>query len=115
MLVVFVSAAAGAFLALRRYPAFALAPVVAFFAAGAMVAGFASGHDPRIIAIEVLGAVASPQLAYIAASLTAYLVRSSRLLPSVQAAIWRELGTAFEVPRRLPPQMAALVRKLQRT
>ena len=115
MLFVIFGAAVGVFVALRRYPVFFLAPIVALFAAGAMVTGFASGHDPRIIGIEVLGAVASPQFAYIATSLTAFLLRSSRLLPTVQAAIGQELGSALGMPRSLPPQMAALVKKLQRT
>jgi hypothetical protein len=61
MLVVLVSAAAGAFLALRRYAVFALAPVVAFFAAAAMVTGIATGHDPRIIGVEILGSIAAPR------------------------------------------------------
>jgi hypothetical protein len=77
----------GAFLALHRYPVFSLAPVVALFAAGAVATGIVTGHDPRIIGIEALGAAASPQLAYVAASLTFYLILSSRLLPTVQAAI----------------------------
>jgi hypothetical protein len=69
--------------ALHRYPVFSLAPVVALFAAGAIVTGIVTGHDPRIIGIKGLGAAASPQLAF--ASLTPYLILSSRLLPTVQA------------------------------
>jgi hypothetical protein len=113
MLFVIFGVPVGALLALRRYPVFSLAPVVALFAGGAIVTGIATSHDPRIIGIEVLGAIASTQLAYVAASLTVYLTLSSRLLPTVQAAIGQELGTAFEIPRGLPPEMAALVRKLQ--
>jgi hypothetical protein len=104
----------GALVASLRYPVFSLAPVVALFAAGALVTGIATGHDPRAIGIEVLGAIASPQLAYVATSLTIYLILSSRFVPTVQTAIGQELRTAFEVPRGLPPKMAALVRKLQR-
>jgi hypothetical protein len=113
MFFVIVGAAAGVFLALRRYPVFSLVPVVAIFVAGAIVTGIAAGYDPRTIGIEILGSVVSPQLTYIAASVAAYLIRFSRLLPCVQAAIARELGTAFEVPRALPPEMAALLTKLE--
>jgi hypothetical protein len=75
-----------------------------------------SGHDPRTIVVEILGAVASPQFGYLAASsAAAYLraTRSSKLLQSMQAAIRQELGTAFEVPRSLPPELAILLTKLQ--
>jgi hypothetical protein len=113
MLFVIFGVPVGALVALQRYPVFSLAPVVALFAAGAIVTGIATGQDPRAIVIEVMGAIASPQLAYVTASLTVYLILSSRLLPTVQAAIGQELGAAFEVPRGLPPEMAALVRKLQ--
>jgi hypothetical protein len=59
MLFVIFGVPVGALVALQRYPVFSLAPVVALFAAGAIVTGI-----------------------------------------------------AFEVPRGLPPEMAALVRKL---
>jgi hypothetical protein len=113
MFFVIVGAAAGVFLALRRYPVFSLVPVVAIFVAGAIATGIAAGYGPRTIGIEILGSVVSPQLTYIAASVAAYLIRFSSLLPCVQAAIARELGTAFEVPRALPPEMAALLTKLE--
>jgi hypothetical protein len=114
MLFVIFGAAAGAVLALRRYTVFALVPVSVLFAAAAIVTG--SGHDPRTIVVEILGAVASPQFGYLAASsAAAYLraTRSSKLLQSMQAAIRQELGTAFEVPRSLPPELAILLTKLQ--
>jgi hypothetical protein len=53
MFFVLFGAAAGAYLALRRYRVFVLAPAVVFFAAGALVAGIVPGHDPRTIAVEV--------------------------------------------------------------
>ena len=64
MLFVIFGVPVGALVALQRFPVFSLAPVVALFAAGAIVTGIATGHDPRAIVIEVLGAIASPQLAY---------------------------------------------------
>jgi hypothetical protein len=115
MLFVLVGAAAGAYLTSRSYTVFALFPVVVFCAAGAMLTGIVASNDPGIIAIEVLGAIASPQIAFVVASLRAYLRATSRLrfLQSMQAAIGHELRTELEVPRGLPPQMAALVIKLQ--
>jgi hypothetical protein len=61
MLFVLVGAAAGAYLATRPYAVFAPAPVVVLFGAGAMITGIVAGHDPRIMVVEVLGAIASPQ------------------------------------------------------
>jgi hypothetical protein len=116
MIFVILSVAAGAVLALRHCTVFALVPVVIILAAGAMATGIATGHDPRTIAVEVLGAVLSTQFGYSAAIVAAAYVRaasSSKLLQSIQAAIGQELGTAFETPRDLPPEMAVLLKKLQ--
>ena len=55
MLFVILGVPVGAFLALHRYPVFSLAPVVALFAAGVIVTGIVTGHDPRIIGIKGLG------------------------------------------------------------
>jgi hypothetical protein len=115
MFFVLFGAAAGAYLALRRYRVFVLAPAVVFFAAGALVAGIVAGHDPRTIAVEVIGATASTQLGFVAVSLTVYLRATSptMMLQSIQMAIGQELTTVFEIPRRVPPEMAILIRKLQ--
>ena len=115
MLFVLTGAAAGAYLTTRSYTVFALFPVVVFCAAGAILTAIAAGNDPRIIAVEVLGAIASPQIAFVVVSLRDCLRATNRLrfLQSMQAAIGHELRTELEVPRGLPPQMAALVIKLQ--
>jgi hypothetical protein len=115
MLFVVVGAVAGAYLTTRPYTVFALAPVVVCSGAGAMLTGIAVSNDPRIIAVEVLAAIALPQIAFAIASLRAYLRATSslRMLQSMQTAIGHELRTEFEVSRDLPPQMAALVIKLQ--
>lgn len=115
MFFLLVGAAVGAHLTTRFYTVFALFPMVVFFAAGAMLTGIVSRNDPKIIAVEVLGAIALPQIAFIIVSVGAYLRATSRLrlLQSMQTAIGHELRTAFEVPCGLPPQMAALVIKLQ--
>jgi hypothetical protein len=115
MLFALMGAIAGAYVATRPYTIFALAPVVLFCAAGAMVTGMVAHHHPGTITIEVLGAIASPQIAFVAVSLRAYLKATSHLTMhrSMQAAIGDEMRAEFEVPRGLPPEMAALVGKLQ--
>jgi hypothetical protein len=105
----------GAYLTTRLYTVFALFPMVVFFATGAMLTSIVSRNDPKIIAVEVLDAIAWPQIAFVIVSLGAYLraTSRSRLLQSMQTAIGHDLRTAFEMPCGLPPQMAALVIKLQ--
>ena len=64
-------------------------------------------------ALEVFGTIAASQLVFVAVSLTHYRVRSTRLIPHVQAAIGKELRTELEVPRdSVPPKLAVLVDRL---
>jgi hypothetical protein len=83
MLFVLVGAVAGVYVVARPYTVLALAPVVLFCAAGAMFAGIVAHHHPRTITIEALGAIASPQIAFIVVSLRTYLraISRFRLLP----------------------------------
>jgi hypothetical protein len=68
---------------------------------------------PGTIGVEVLGSLAVSQLVYLAVSLTADLTRSTRLVPQIQTVIGQELRVQLEVPRRLSPELAALVSQLQ--
>ena len=81
-------------------------------AVGALLMGIAFGTHPGVIAAEVFGSIAAPQFAFVAVSLTDHLIRSSRLIPRVQAAIGRQLRAELEAPRNLPPELAALVAQL---
>ena len=71
-----------------------------------------SRNSSRRIALEVFGTIAASQLAFVAVSLTHYRVRSTRLIPHVQAAIGKELRTELEVQRSVPPKLAVLVARL---
>jgi hypothetical protein len=115
MLFVLVGAIGGAYVATRPHTIFALASVVLFCAVGAILTGIVAHHGPLTIAIEALGAVTAPQVAFVAVSLGVYLKATSHLTMhrSVQAAIGNELRTEFKVPRGLPPRIAALVGKLK--
>ena len=106
--------AAGVSCAFLRYPFLPLLPIAALLAAGAALMGIAFGSHPGVIAAEVFGSIAAPQFAFMAVSLADHYIRSTRLIPQVQAAIGRQLRTELEVPRSLPPELAALVTKLAR-
>jgi hypothetical protein len=56
----------------------------------------------------------APQFALMAVSVANHKVRSTKLIPQVQAAIGRQLGTELEVPRSLTPELAAFVIQLAR-
>jgi hypothetical protein len=112
MIFVMFGVAAGVLCAFLRYPFLPLLPMGALLAAGAALMGIAFGSHPGLIAAEIFGSLAAPQYAFAAVSLTNHLIRSSRLIPHVQAAIGKQLRTELEAPRTLPPELAALVAQL---
>ena len=112
MIFVMFGIAAGVSFAFLRYPFLPLPPIGVFLAVGAVLMGLASGTHLGVIAAEVFGSIAAPQFAFVTVSLTDHLIRSSRLIPQVQAAIGRQLRAELEAPRRLPPELAALVTQL---
>jgi hypothetical protein len=112
MMFVMFGVAAGVSWAFLRYPFLPLLPMGALLAIGAATTGIAFGTHPGVTAVEVFGSIAGPQFAFAAVSLTNHLVRSSRLIPQIQAAIGRQLRAQLEVPRGLPPELAALVTQL---
>jgi hypothetical protein len=114
MTFVMLGVAAGVSCAFLRHPFLPLLPISALLAAGAVLTGIACGTHPGMIVAEVFGSIAAPQFAFVAISLTDHLIRSSRLIPQVQAAIGRQLRAELEVPRSLPPELAALVTQLVR-
>ena len=77
-----------------------------------MLAGIALRAHPGVIAVEVFGAIAAPQFAFVAVSLTDHLIRRTRLIPQVRAAIGQQLRDELEVPRSLPRELATLVTQL---
>jgi hypothetical protein len=112
MVFVVFGVAAGVLSAFLRYPFFLLAAIGALLAAGAALTGIVVGTHPGVIAVEVFGSVAAPQFAFVAVSLTDHLIRRTRLIPQVRAAIGQQLHAEFEVPRSLPPELATLVTQL---
>ena len=77
---------------LAALPFFPLLPASALLATGAVLTGIALGTHPGVTALEVFGTIAASQLAFVAVSLTHYRVRSTRLIPHVQAAIGKSYG-----------------------
>lgn len=98
--------------AFLRYPVVPLLPVSALLAIGAVLSGIALGAHPGVIAVKGFASIAAPQFAFIAVSLTQHLVLSIRMIRHVQTTIGQQLRAQLEVPRGLPPELAALVTRL---
>jgi hypothetical protein len=96
MLIAVLSAATGSLLALLRFPVFSLVPVVVSFAAGAAATAIVAA-PAETIALEVIGSIVTPQLAYLGASLAAELIGSSRWAAHVRAAIGHYFGAKRHV------------------
>ena len=110
--------AAGAIVALRRYKVFVLAPVMAIVAASSVANDVASGHT---ILFGLVAAIVSPQVGYVmmAAAATEFLhFRVSGQLPmlfrAMQMMIGQELRTVYELPQEVPPEMVALLTRMNR-
>ena len=112
MMFVAFGVAAGVLCAFLRYPPISLAAICALLAVGAVLTGNVLGTHPGVIAVEVFGSIAVPQFTFVAVSLTNHLTRRTRLIPQVRAAIGQQLRAELEVPRDLPPDLAALVTQL---
>jgi hypothetical protein len=112
MMFVVLGIAAGVLCAFFRYPFISLAAIGALLATGAVLAGIVLRAHPGVIAVEVFGSIAASQFAFVAVSLTDHLIRRTRLIPQVRAAIRQQLRAELEVPRSLPPELATLVTQL---
>src|SRR5215472_5213843 len=91
MLFVTLSLAVGALCALLRYPFLPLLPTSVLLAAGAVLMGIVCGTHPGLIAAEVIGCIAAPQFAFVSITLADQFIRSTKLVPQVQAAIGKQL------------------------
>jgi hypothetical protein len=112
MMFVAFGVAAGVLCAFLRYPPISLAAIGALLAADAMLTGIVVGTHPGVIAFEVFRSIALPQFTFVAVSLTNHLTRRTRLIPQIRTAIGQQLRAELEVPRNLPPDLAALVTRL---
>jgi hypothetical protein len=113
MAFVILGVAIGALCAFFRYRALVMLPLGALLTVGAVLSGIILHANPWVIATEVFGSIAASQFTYVAVSLTNHLVHSRGLIPQIQAAIGRQLSIQLEVPRSLPPELSALVARLQ--
>ena len=82
-----------------------------------LLSGIFFGTPRGVIAVEVFGSIAAPQVTFVAVSLAhfgfkRYLARSRKLIPQVQTAIGQQLRAELEVPRTLSPDLARLVSQL---
>jgi hypothetical protein len=105
--------AIGAVCALLRCPVLLLIPLSGLLVAAAVLNGIIIHADTGIIATEVLGSLVASQLTYVSVGLAQHLVPSRNAMLEIQAVIGRELRTELEVPVALPPELSALVTRLQ--
>ena len=112
MMFVAFGVAAGVLCAFLRYHPISLAAIGALLAAAVLLTGIVFGTHPGVIAVEVFGSIAVPQFTFVAVSLTDHLTRRTRLIPQIRTAIGQQLRAELEVPRNLPPELAALVTEL---
>jgi hypothetical protein len=115
--------AAGVGLGLARFKILALLPAILIVAAGTIGSDLATGLEHRFIALTVLVAVVSAQIAYLVSFLVAgfivakYLrVRAMSNMPVLVHAMQTEIGgqlrTALELPKQLPREMAVLLAQM---
>jgi hypothetical protein len=108
---------AGAILGLR-FKAFALVPVIVLVGLGIAVNGVGIDQGAGAILLTVLAAVACLQIGYLAVCiLRAYLhvgatSRGPDLLRALRTAIGEELKTSFALPEELPPEILALLKRM---
>jgi hypothetical protein len=114
-----IAVAAGIACAFVRYPVFLLIAVCPLLAAGALLRGIHFGTPAWLIAVEVFGSIAAPQVTFMAVSLVHFVFRqylarsrSSKLIPQVHTAIGQQLRAELEVPRALSPDLDRLVSQL---
>ena len=112
-----IAVAPGIRCAFVRYPVFLLIALCPLLAGVALLSGIFFGTPRGVIAVEVFGSIAAPQVTFVAVSLAhfgfkRYLARSRKLIPQVQTAIGQQLRAELEVPRTLSPDLARLVSQL---
>jgi hypothetical protein len=114
---------AGIGLGVARFKILALLLVILIVAAGTIGRGLATGLESRFIALAVLVAVVSPQIAYLFSFVAAgfvvakYLrVRAMTNVPVVLHAMQMEIGgqlrTALELPKQLPRELSGLLAQI---
>jgi hypothetical protein len=110
---------AGAFLALRQLKIFVLVPASLLAVICVILHSRVTGEDLRATIIDFIVSVSSLQIGYLAGSIADgfFVVAKSpvkvpELLHVVRTSIGQELQAVFELPRDLPPEMAAVLARL---
>jgi hypothetical protein len=123
MAVLIFGSAAGIGLGLARFRVLTLLPAILIVAAGVFGSGVATGLRFRFIGLAVLVAIVSLQVAYLVSFLTAGIIIAKYLrrralsnvpmsLHAMRTEIGRRLRAEFELPKRLPRGMAALLTQM---
>ena len=111
--------AAGALIGFRQLKVFVLVPASLLVAIAAILHSHATGQDFRATVIDSIAGISSLQIGYLVGSIADgfFMVakppdRVSELLRIVRRSIGQELHAIFELPRDLPPEMAAVLARL---
>jgi hypothetical protein len=117
-LVVF-TGAAGALLGFRQLKVFVLVPASLLAAIAAILHSHVTGQDFRATVIDFIVSISSLQIGYLVGSIADefFMVakspdKVSELFYVVRTSIGQELQAVFELPRDLPPEMAAVLARL---
>jgi hypothetical protein len=112
------SGAAGALLAFRQFKVFVLVPASLLAVIGVILHSRMTGQDFRATVIDFIVSVSSLQIGYLVGGIADgfFMVAKppevSELLRVVRTSIGQELQAVFELPRDLPPEMVAVLARL---
>jgi hypothetical protein len=111
--------AAGGLLAFRQLKVLVLVPASLLAAMGVILHSRVTGQDFRATVIDFIVSVSSLQIGYLVGSITDRLFmvakppdKVSELLHVVRTSIGQELQAVFALPRDLPPEMVAVLARL---
>jgi hypothetical protein len=117
--IVVFSGAAGALLAFRQSKVFVLVPATLLAAIGVILHARVTGEDFRTTMIDFIVSVSSLQIGYFVRSIADEFFimakqpdKVSEQLHVVQTSIAQGLQAVFELPRDLPPEMVAVLARL---
>ena len=113
--------AAGALLAFRQFKVFVLVPASLLAAIGVILHSRVTGQDFGATVIDFIASIWSLQIGYLVGGIAdelfmeAKLPEVSELFRVVRTSIGQELQSVFELPRDLPPEMVAVLARLDRS
>ena len=116
---VVLNGAAGALIGFRQLKVFVLVPASLLVAIGVILHSHVTGQDFRATVIDFIVGISSLQIGYLVGSIADgfFMVakppdKVSELLRIVRTSIGQELHAIFELPRDLPPEMVAVLARL---